>query len=173
MVTRDFCVLWQDLQQPRPFRLDDGAPIVLCGTALDLVEDTGRTAFCTWDAEEMCPVLIVEGRTAVQRVLLSIQDGEPCIDEQHPSFIEDTEVTYGERLEVVYDILDHLRRDGRPAPFIRRIFVRDLTAETHGNAIGIGLADVTTTRLVRAMDVHKSFTNAMTALTPQSAKLPV
>ncbi len=67
----------------------------------------------------------------------------------------------------------HLRRDGRPAPFIRRIFVRDLTPETHGNAIGIGLADLTTTRLVRAMDTKISFINALTALTPQSAKLPI
>ncbi|HVW22247.1 MAG TPA: hypothetical protein VHC86_13625 [Opitutaceae bacterium] len=66
-----------------------------------------------------------------------------------------------------------LRRDGRPAPYIRRIFVRGLTEETHGNAIGIGLADVTTTRLAKAMDVRISFLNAMTALTPQSAKLPV
>ncbi len=67
----------------------------------------------------------------------------------------------------------HLRRDGRPAPFIRRIFVRDLTPETHGNAIGIGLADITTTRLARAMDPRITFLNSMTALTPQSAKLPV
>ena len=66
-----------------------------------------------------------------------------------------------------------LRRDGRPSPFIRRIFVRDLTPETHGNAIGIGLADLTTTRLVRAMDTRVSFINALTALTPQSAKLPI
>jgi hypothetical protein len=67
----------------------------------------------------------------------------------------------------------NLQRAGRPAPFIRRIFVRDLTPETHGNAIGIGLADITTTRLARAMDPRISFLNAMTALTPQSAKLPV
>ena len=67
----------------------------------------------------------------------------------------------------------HLRRDGRPSPFIRRIFVRDLTPETHGNAIGIGLADITTTRLARAMDARVSFTNCLTALTPQSGKLPV
>jgi hypothetical protein len=65
-----------------------------------------------------------------------------------------------------------LRRDGRPAPYIKRILVRDLTPETHGNAIGIGLADFTTTRLARAMDPRISFLNALTALTPQSAKLP-
>ena len=35
-------------------------------------------------------------------------------------------------------------------PSIRRIFVRDLDPETYGNAIGIGMADVTTDRLVRA-----------------------
>jgi hypothetical protein len=112
VVARDFFVLWQDLQQPRPFRLDDDAAITLCGRVLDLVEDTGRIAFCTWDTQEMCPTLMIEGRTAVQRVLLWIQDGEPCLDEQPPTFVEDTEVTYGERLEVIYDILDHLRRNG-------------------------------------------------------------
>lgn len=66
-----------------------------------------------------------------------------------------------------------LAREGRPAPFIRRIFVRELSAETHGNAIGIGLADVTTTRLVRAMDARVTSLNALTALTPQSAKIPI
>ncbi len=66
-----------------------------------------------------------------------------------------------------------LLRGGRPAPFIRRIFVRDLTPETHGNAIGIGTADVTTTRLVRAMDHRATGINALTALTPQGAKIPI
>ncbi len=64
-------------------------------------------------------------------------------------------------------------REDRPAPFIRRIFVRDLTAETHGNAIGIGMADATTTRLVRATDARFTSINALTALTPQSAKIPI
>jgi hypothetical protein len=66
-----------------------------------------------------------------------------------------------------------LQRRGRPAPFIRRIFVRDLTPETHGNALGIGLADLTTTRLVRGTDTRVTGLNSLTALTPQSAKLPI
>lgn len=66
-----------------------------------------------------------------------------------------------------------LQRGERPTPFIRRIFVRDLTPESHGNAIGIGLADVTTTRLVRAADLRTTGTNAFTALTPNTAKLPI
>ncbi len=66
-----------------------------------------------------------------------------------------------------------LQRGDRPLPFIRRIFVRDLTPESHGNAIGIGLADVTTTRLVRNTDARITGINALTALTPQTAKLPI
>jgi len=66
-----------------------------------------------------------------------------------------------------------LAREGRAAPFIRRIFVRDLTGETRGNAIGIGLADGTTKRLVQAIDHRTTNLNALTALTPQCAKIPV
>jgi hypothetical protein len=73
----------------------------------------------------------------------------------------------------VQGYLGGLMRDDRPAPFIRRIFVRDVTPESHGNAIGIGLADVTTTRLVRAMDTRATSINALTSLTPQSAKIPI
>jgi hypothetical protein len=66
-----------------------------------------------------------------------------------------------------------LARQDRPAPFIRRIFVRDLTPQTHGNAIGIGLADLTTTRLVRAMDLRVTYLNALTSLSLQCAKIPI
>jgi hypothetical protein len=38
-------------------------------------------------------------------------------------------------------------------PSMRFIFVRGLSAHTHGNATGIGLADCTTTRLIRAMNL--------------------
>ena len=56
---------------------------------------------------------------------------------------------------------------------VRRIFVRDLTPETHGNAIGIGLADMTTRRLVDSMDHSVTFVNALTALSTNGAKLPI
>jgi hypothetical protein len=61
----------------------------------------------------------------------------------------------------------------RESPVVRRIFVRDLTPETHGNAIGIGLADVTTTRLAAAIDKRFTYINALTSLTPNCAKIPI
>jgi hypothetical protein len=59
------------------------------------------------------------------------------------------------------------------APRVRRLFVRDLTPETHGNGIGIGLADLTTARLVRGLDKEVTYINALTSLSPNSAKIPI
>lgn len=63
----------------------------------------------------------------------------------------------------------------RPAngPIIRRIFVRELTPASHGNASGIGMADFTTQRFVEAIDNTVTFTNSLTSLSLQSAKLPI
>ena len=69
--------------------------------------------------------------------------------------------------------LSSLVPDGNGTPFVRRVFVRDLTPESHGNGIGIGLADVTTTRLVRALDMRITGINALTSLTPNTAKIPI
>jgi acyl-CoA synthetase (AMP-forming)/AMP-acid ligase II len=64
-------------------------------------------------------------------------------------------------------------RGDHSAPFIRRIFVRGLTAETQGNAIGIGLADATTHKLIKEMDQKKTDINARTSLTILSCKIPM
>ena len=58
-------------------------------------------------------------------------------------------------------------------PVVRRLFLRDQTPDSHGNAVGVGLADFTTTRLVRAMDERVTFMNALTALSLQSVKVPI
>lgn len=63
--------------------------------------------------------------------------------------------------------------DRSTQPTVRRIFVRELTVETHGNAIGIGSADFTTTRLVKSIDQKVTAINALTALSVQSAKIPI
>jgi hypothetical protein len=58
-------------------------------------------------------------------------------------------------------------------PRYRHIFVRGLTDKTHGNAAGIGLADFTTTRLVRAMNYRATSINCLTAGYPEGAFTPV
>jgi hypothetical protein len=58
-------------------------------------------------------------------------------------------------------------------PNMRHIFVRGLSERTHGNAAGIGLADFTTTRLVRSMNYQATVINCLTAGYPEGANLPV
>jgi hypothetical protein len=58
-------------------------------------------------------------------------------------------------------------------PQMRFIFVRGLSEKTHGNATGIGLADFTTTRLVKGMNYKATVINVMTAGYPDGANLPV
>jgi Lactate racemase N-terminal domain len=58
-------------------------------------------------------------------------------------------------------------------PAMRFIFVRGLSAHTHGNATGIGLADFTTTRLVKSMNYKATVINCLTSGYPDGANLPV
>jgi hypothetical protein len=56
-------------------------------------------------------------------------------------------------------------------PAIQRIVVRDLTDETEGNAVGIGMADVALRRAVDRMDAAKTYMNCITAKTPEGARI--
>jgi hypothetical protein len=59
------------------------------------------------------------------------------------------------------------------APHVKRIFVRDLSPQSDGNGNGIGLADITTKRLVEALDMAKAYANALTAISPEKAAIPI
>jgi hypothetical protein len=58
-------------------------------------------------------------------------------------------------------------------PGIRRIVVLDLTAESHGNAVGIGLADVITQRLRSKIDENATYINAVTSTFLERGRIPV
>ncbi len=58
-------------------------------------------------------------------------------------------------------------------PKITRIVVTDLTEKAHGNAIGIGLADLTTRRLVNKIDFNATYQNAVTSTFLHRGKIPV
>ncbi len=56
---------------------------------------------------------------------------------------------------------------------IRRIYIRDLTPESEGNASGIGLADAMHERIGRKADFHVTYTNVRTALAYVPARMPI
>jgi hypothetical protein len=69
--------------------------------------------------------------------------------------------------------LSSLHPDGPITPRIARIFVRDLTPASNGNGIGLGLADFTTARLVKALNLQYTYMNGLTSLGLLPAKIPI
>jgi len=62
---------------------------------------------------------------------------------------------------------------GFEVPRVRCLVVLDLTPESHGNAIGIGLADLIPKRLADKVDTRATAINGITAIGPQQASMPV
>ena len=56
---------------------------------------------------------------------------------------------------------------------VRRIFVRGLTSETHGNGCGLGIAEVTNLRTIAAIDQSATAINALTGGHPSAAGMPI
>lgn len=75
--------------------------------------------------------------------------------------------------------ITHTYLPGAPIPAelraqrAQRVAVLDLTEETHGAAMGIGMADVTTRRVFDKMDPDVTYPNCLTSGVTASAKLPM
>jgi hypothetical protein len=57
-------------------------------------------------------------------------------------------------------------------PKIKRIIIRGLTQQTHGNATGLGRAEFCLTRAVKAMDMRTTWINVTTAGNPAVGMIP-
>ena len=55
----------------------------------------------------------------------------------------------------------------------QRVAVLDLTAASHGNANGLGLADVTTRRMLNKMDFEATYPNTITNKITETMKIPM
>jgi len=58
-------------------------------------------------------------------------------------------------------------------PKILRIFVRDITPESEGNAQGIGFAEMITRRLLDKIDYRATYINAITSGAPEAIRVPM
>jgi hypothetical protein len=56
---------------------------------------------------------------------------------------------------------------------VERIFVRDLSNMSYGNAVGIGMADILHDRILEKIDWNPTRINSLTASTPQCIKVPI
>ena len=56
---------------------------------------------------------------------------------------------------------------------VERLVVLGLTPESRGNAVGLGLADITTAEVVAAVDLDATWINATTSTSLSAARLPI
>lgn len=62
---------------------------------------------------------------------------------------------------------------GDEVPRVKRIMVQSLTPQSRGNANGIGVADFCHRQILEAIDLDAMKTNAITALHPSAARIPI
>jgi hypothetical protein len=67
---------------------------------------------------------------------------------------------------------DHEAREGDSVR-VKRIFVRSLTEETHGNATGIGISEFTNNRTINQVNRKITAINCITGGHPEGAMLPI
>lgn len=74
------------------------------------------------------------------------------------------------------NVIGRLKIAGQPeptSPRIKMIIVRDVSPQTHGNAVGAGLADVITRRLFDKIDFQATYQNLITSGFLERGKIPV
>ena len=142
---------------------------LLCGIAL--IEDAqGNLA----DLKALAPHRLIEEEKALLRQATGLMARIPVdgidilvvdrIGKDISGIGMDSNVT-GRHRDITGDFFEH--------PHVRRIFVRDLSPGAGGNGNGIGLADFTTRRLLDALDMEKTRVNALAAISPEKAALPM
>jgi hypothetical protein len=115
---------------------------------------------------EIEPRLLDEARTLMARLPFDQIDvlvvGE--LGKNYSGTGLDPNVIGRQRVETMPDL---------PRPVVTRLAVLDLSAETRGNGLGIGLADLTTERLVRALDAVPMRVNSLTSNFLTRARVPL
>ena len=118
------------------------------------------------DLLEVEPRLLDEARTLMARLPFDQIDvlivGE--LGKNYSGTGLDPNVIGRQRVETMPDL---------PRPIVTRLAVLDLSVETRGNATGIGLADLTTDRLVAAIDPKPMRVNCMTSNFLTRARVPL
>jgi hypothetical protein len=72
------------------------------------------------------------------------------------------------------NVVGFWRRDGGPRePDYRTLIALELTPQSHGNAVGLGLVDMASQRLIDAIDYDATYTNVLTSGIWAAVKTPV
>lgn len=60
-----------------------------------------------------------------------------------------------------------------PVPNIKRMVLFDVTDESHGNAVGVGIFDVITRKVLNKLNLPLMYANALAVKSPEGSKIPI
>lgn len=110
VVSRQFYELWENIQHPLPFTTEN-AEIELLGFKFELPDSSDQPwAYFCWDDQNGCAALQVECAEWKKKYLLCFSDGLPLVSEEETIFSGLDEINHGEKLEVIYDLIAHIRK---------------------------------------------------------------
>ena len=109
IVSQPFYELWENIHKPMPFAIATDTLAIL-ETIVSLPSDQDLVGCFVWDPREECCCLNVEGKRSHQQILLTFDDGNPVVQENPAAFSDITELSFGERLEIIYDLIAHVKK---------------------------------------------------------------
>ena len=135
VVSCGFFESWQLTTRPESFVITEES-FELTNQTFETGADEACIAYFTWNTIEECATMVVEGPTFDKSLLLQFNEGEPEILEQPLFFLEDEELTLGERLEIMYEVVAHVRqteptRDVRTLNRTEIATILDAVADTY------------------------------------------
>ncbi|MFM1549994.1 MAG: hypothetical protein ACKJSG_11375, partial [Lentisphaeria bacterium] len=135
VVSCGFFESWQLTTRPESFVITEES-FELTNQTFETGADEACIAYFTWNTIEECAMMVVEGPTFDKSLLLQFNEGEPEILEQPLFFLEDEELTLGERLEIMYEVVAHVRqteptRDVRTLNRTEIATILDAVADTY------------------------------------------
>lgn len=158
VVSRRFYELWEETHGPRPFQIADGA-FTVAGQEFPLEDADEAVLHAAWDAEEACPALVIDTELHRRRLLFGFNDGRATVTEGAVLLREDDALSFGERLEIIYDVI-HWHRETYPARDVRDIAKADFLRAVDLLKANYEPHAVKVMRKLRVKDVRKLIARA-------------
>ncbi len=114
VVSREFYEMWEKVCRPKPFFVNDDE-IVIFEQRWELPISEGDTVgYYSWDGIMGCAVLIVETQEwdATFRLKFTKESGAPIIEDPIYDYHESAGFSHGERIEIMYDVVNHFQKKG-------------------------------------------------------------
>jgi AAA domain len=106
----DFFALWRNMCRPRPILLK-GDSLKVFNRKISLQETEKNIAYYDWSRLSNTPVLRIESGDVQTELILGVEDGIPAILDKTTSISKRRELGYGEKLEIVYDVVEYVRKN--------------------------------------------------------------